>query len=49
MISSTGAGRGPAETGAGPLPVQFFRAAAMLGYFNENVFLSLQQILQQFD
>jgi hypothetical protein len=31
------------------LPVEFFRAAALHGNFYENVFRSLQQILQQLD
>jgi hypothetical protein len=35
--------------GAPALPVEFFRAAALHGNFYENVFHSLQQILQQID
>jgi hypothetical protein len=35
--------------GSPALPVEFFRAAALHGNFYENVFRSLQQILQQLD
>jgi hypothetical protein len=35
--------------GSPSLPVEFFRATALRGNFYENVFRSLQQILQQFD
>jgi hypothetical protein len=35
--------------GAPALPVEFFRATALHGNFYENVFRSLQQILQQLD
>jgi hypothetical protein len=35
--------------GSPVLPVEFFRAAALHGNFYENVFRSLQQILQQLD
>jgi hypothetical protein len=35
--------------GAPGLPVEFFRAAALRGNFYENIFRSLQQIVQQLD